>query len=179
MNIKELLPKEKFNELELIFRSSMHFNGVQDYLRKSAIAGAVLFLAVLAVLLYVKADSFYITIIPFCVFFFPVFANYIIAYYIFDTRRKSIERHVPDLLLHAASFPRGTSISAIIKNLGRSDYAELSDEFRKAHTEILKGQTPEKAFRNMKQRNRSKVLERAVDLIVDGMNSGADAGSVF
>ena len=92
---------------------------------------------------------------------------------------KAMEKNVPDVLLHAASFPRGTNVVSIIKSLGNSDYAELSEEFRKAHSEILKGATPEKAFSNMKNRNRSKVIERAIDLILEGMNSGTDSSSVF
>jgi len=179
MDIEEIFSKEKIGEAELILDSSGIFFGIEDFLRKSAISGAALFLIALSALLYFKVDALYITIIPFSAFFIPFAAYYIFAYYIFDSRRKKIEKCIPDLLLHAASFPKGTSISTIIKKLGMGDYEELSQEFRKAHSEILKGAAPEKAFSNMKQRNKSKVLERAIDLIIDGMGSGANASLVF
>ena len=179
MDTGYFLSEEKAAELELVFGTWKHLGGIGGYLRNSSIEGAVMFLVALAALLHINAEPIFITAIPFAAFFAPFLLNYIIAYYIFDSRRKAMESHIPDMLLHAASFPKGTSVVSTIKNIGNSDYEILSQEFRKAHSEILRGATPEKAFSNMKTRNRSRVLERAVDLILEGMNSGTDAGAVF
>ena len=179
MGIGYILTKEKIKELELVLNAGKDGSSIQSYIRNSSIEGACTFLVVLAGLLYFNAHPLLIAAAPFFAFFLPFLFNYIIAFYIFDSRMKAMEKYVPDVLLHAASFPKGTSVVSIIKSLGNSDYAELSQEFRKAHSEIIKGANPEKAFSNMKKRNRSKVLERAIGLILEGMNSGTNSSSVF
>ena len=84
-----------------------------------------MFLVALALLLHMNAEPIFITALPFFAFFAPFMLNYIIAYYIFDGRRKAMERYIPDMLFHAASFPKGTSVVSIIKNIGNSDYEGL------------------------------------------------------
>ena len=52
-------------------------------------------------------------------------------------------------------------------------------EFRKALLKIHKGATPELALSNAKKRVKSRAFSRAIDLVVEGSKSGADAGAVF
>ena len=155
MDTGYFLSEEKAAELELVFGAWKHLGGIGGYLRNSSIEGAVMFLVALAILLHINAESIFTTTIPFAAFFASFLLNYIIAYYIFDSRRKAMESHIPDMLLHAASFPKGTSVVSIIKNIGNSEYEGLSQEFRKAHSEILKGATPEKAFSNIKNNKKN------------------------
>ncbi|MBI4044787.1 MAG: type II secretion system F family protein [Candidatus Diapherotrites archaeon] len=109
----------------------------------------------------------------------PLCARVFYNYFLFDNRRRKIERLTPDFLLEASLFPKGTTLAEIIETFSESNYAFLSMEFRKALQEINKGATPELALSNAKKRVKSRAFSRAIDLVVEGAKSGADAGAVF
>lgn len=153
--------------------------GLNAWLRGNAVAGAVVFLLVLCALIYAGADEFYITTIPLAASAAPFLAGYFMQHYRFEQRKRAIEGFVPDLLLQASVFPAGTSMISIIKYLGSANYGELSSEFARAHSEIEKGAPVEAALLNIKKRNRSAILDRAINLLVQGYNSGADMGRIF
>lgn len=109
----------------------------------------------------------------------PLCARVFYSYFLFDNRRRKIEQLTPDFLLEASLFPKGTTPAELIESFSESDYAFLSEEFRKARHEIEKGATPELALSNAKKRVKSKAFSRAIDLVIEGVQSGADAGAVF
>lgn len=66
-----------------------------------------------------------------------------------------------------------------IEFISESGYGALSDEFGKAVLEMRKGASFRESMENMKKRNRSEVLDRALGLLAQGYDSGADMGSTF
>ncbi len=86
---------------------------------------------------------------------------------------------MPDILLSASIFPKGTGLEKIILHFSKTNYRFLSGEFEKCRQEILKGSTAVGALEKMKERNDSIVLGRAIDLVLGGINSGADVSAVF
>ncbi len=107
--------------------------------------------------------------------FFRVFYHY----YFFDYKKRKMEALMPDFLVQASLFPKGSSLVEIISYFSKSNYKYLSKEFRKCIKEIGKGASPELSLQNFKKRNRSKIIGRAVDLLVEGIKSGADSAAVF
>lgn len=96
-----------------------------------------------------------------------------------EQRVLTIERLVPDALLHASAFPRGTHAQKIIEHLSNAHYPFLSMEFGQCHHEIERGMPVEEALNGMAWRTPSKALHRAVRLLVLGYKSGADMSLVF
>src|SRR3989338_3561971 len=107
------------------------------------------------------------------------FGRYFLLLYKFEMRRRSIEGAVPDLLLQASIFPESAEAIKIIEYLSNADYGALSLEFKKALAEIRKGASVEAALKNMSLRNKSKILSRALELIIQGYNSGAKMSKIF
>src|SRR3989344_1458457 len=100
MDIGYILTKEKIKNLELVLNAQNKGTGIQSFIKNSSIEGVCAFLVVLAALLHFNANPLLITIAPFFAFFLPFLFNYIIAYYVFDSKMKEMEKHVPDVLLH-------------------------------------------------------------------------------
>lgn len=86
---------------------------------------------------------------------------------------------VPDLLLQASAFPKGISINKIFAFFSKADFGLLGKEFEIALLEMEKGVSVEEALENIKKRCRSRIINRAIDLMIRGYESGADLSSVF
>ena len=178
MGLGFFVPKERILDFEGMLQLSFGWS-IAECIGRCSIAGAISFIVALVLALHFQAGEIYLAIVPFAAFFLPFAVVCLASYYMFDSRRKKIENYVPDALLYAASFPRGTPMATIIKNLGKSDYEGLADEFTRAHNDIGKGISPASSLHAMKARNKSKVLDRALDLISEGIGSGAGAGTIF
>ncbi len=170
---------KKIKNFENVLRQNNYKKDFAGFLRESTAIGALFFVAGIAVLALTKTGSAYMIVLAFLCFAVGFFANFFVQYYLFDLRKRKIEKFVPDLLLLASVFPRGTNLEKIISHFAKTNYAVLSGEFEKCRVEILKGNSPVLALESMKKRNGSKVLGRAIDLIVSGINSGSDAAVVF
>jgi len=154
-------------------------SSVEKFLEKSFSAGAVLTLLGVLVLGLQKTDILFITLVCSALFFVPLLANYFFQEYCFESNKRKKEKLVPDLLLQASVFPAGTDIIAIIKYIGNSDFGLLSKDFRQAYLAILKGASVEKALEKVKKTNQSRVIDRGINLLIQGYCSGADMGLVF
>ncbi len=148
-------------------------------LYKAVVQGAGLSLICLLIALYLQWKHLYITLAAVFAFLFPPVAHYALRLYLDEQRKRGIEKLVPDVLLQASVFPSGTPMTKIVKYLGESSYGELSLEFRKAHTELLLGASVEEALGGMAKRVKSDALSRALNLLVQGYNSGADMSQTF
>ncbi|AJF60206.1 MAG: type II secretion system F family protein [Candidatus Diapherotrites archaeon] len=171
--------REWMKEFESVLRQNNYEKGVKGFVRSATVQGAVLFLFTFSALLLTGQNEVYIIVFSFAAFLAPGTLNYLFQLFVFDLRRKKIEELVPDLLLQASMLPAGTSLEKAIERFSKADYGELSREFRRAHESILSGASPEEALEKMNNSNRSKTLERAVNLIVQGINSGSEASHVF
>ncbi len=99
--------------------------------------------------------------------------------YVFEKNKRAKEMLVPDALLQAAMFPEKTDVVKIISYLEKAGYGLLGKEFGQARAEIEKGKSVKEALEEMKKRNKSKVIDRMANLLIQGYESGADMQSVF
>ncbi len=173
------LGKKWIEEFGLLLNQNNYNKGINSWLRNCLIQSMALFLVSFAAMLYLNLDYLYITIFSLCIFAAPFLINYFILSYKFEQRKRAIEKLVPDLLLQASIFPKGTPMIKIIKYLSTANYASLSEEFGKALSEINKGASVEESLSNIKIRNRSRILDRAINLLIHGYRSGADMSQTF
>jgi hypothetical protein len=105
--------------------------------------------------------------------------HYFFHLFSFEKNKREKEKLVPDILLQASIFPKGTPMIKIIKYISEADYGLMSREFEKAFNEIKKGKTTEQALQEISVRCKSKVISRAINLLIQGNNCGAEMNKVF
>jgi len=127
-----------------------------------------------------ELTNFYFIIFSFAAIAIPFLFLVFGQFYKAELRKRQVEKYVPDILLQASIFPKGTSLLHIIAYFGEAKYGHLSKEFSRASMEIKKGATVEAALENIKNRYKeSRILARAINLLIQGYNSGADMNQTF
>lgn len=177
--IRYFFSGESINEFKEKLRENDYTGGMERLLRDSFIEGIILLFLFLAVSTITEIDFLYIIGFSLAGLLSPFLFNYFFQLYRFEQRKREKERLIPDVLLQASVFPEGTDSIQIIKYLAKENYGNLSREFNKAYSEIRKGASIERALNNLKKRCRSRVIARAMDLLIQGHNSGAEMNSVF
>ena len=112
-------------------------------------------------------------------FFAPFAVNYILQDLIFERRKRFKEGLLPDVLLEASVFCDETSLLNTIKRLAESDFPLLREDFHRAAIEINNGSSADEALQRIKELNKSKAFDRALDLMLQGYKSGAHMSSNF
>ena len=106
-----------------------------------------------------------------------------IVYFFFEYREarktREIEESLPAALFQIASFPKRTSMEKIIRAIAKADYGELSRAFSKTERLVNAGMSVPDAFEELKKRNKSVLLNRAVSLLLEAYKSGADMDAAF
>ncbi|MCR4336023.1 MAG: type II secretion system F family protein [archaeon] len=170
---------EKFyKEFDETLKQINYSKGINGFLQESIIVGAIFFISVLYIGLFVFAsENLAMFSVP--VFFLPLVLNYFYKIYLFEKRKRKIEETVPDLLLIASSLPGKIGFEKLVGFMAETSEGPLREEFEKAKTELKLGVSLENAFENIKKRNKSLALNRAIDLILSALNSGAEMNIVF
>lgn len=91
-----------------------------------------------------------------------------------EKRTEEIEVRLPDALLQASSFPRGTPTEKAIRSIADSDYGPLSEEFSLAHKQISSGADVPSSLRAMADENDSVLLSRVCELLSQAYSFGGD-----
>ncbi|MFH0714554.1 MAG: type II secretion system F family protein [Candidatus Diapherotrites archaeon] len=94
-------------------------------------------------------------------------------------RVKKLQESTPDLLLLAALLPRRSGFAHIVHYLSESCGEEWAKEFEQAEKQLKAGESVEKSLKGISERNPDPVIERAIQLLVQGYQSGADLSEVF
>ena len=92
---------------------------------------------------------------PFTYFFFV---------YLNDYRNQEIEKNIPDALFQASISEGSIPMDKIIKNISRSDFGILSQEFSITSKQIELGRSVPDALENMKKRVSSDIFGRVIGL---------------
>ena len=102
-----------------------------------------------------------------------VIAPYIIFTLVSESRKKRMEAVLPDILMLAsANIKSGLTIDRAILFAARPEFGELGLEFKKVAFEIYGGDDLDKSFRKLTTRIKSSILERTINLLLEGLRSG-------
>jgi len=88
-------------------------------------------------------------------------------------RKREVEKELTPCLYHASSIASYQNTEKVLKEISKG-HGELSKEFKKTHREIETGETVKKALKNMKDRNNSNLVKRAIQVLINGHESGTD-----
>ncbi len=100
--------------------------------------------------------------------------NRIINRYMRERKDRLIEKHLAESMYQAASLAGYTSFENVLKAMAESGYGALSDEFKKAYNSVRSGESVELALEKMAERNGSKMLNRAINVMLSGYKTGID-----
>lgn len=97
-----------------------------------------------------------------------------------SSRAAFVEKVLPDALLLIASNIRAglTPDEAIIYSC-REEFGPLAIGLRKAAEKLLTGESTDKALREIPKVVRSRVLDEAVDLLIDGVRGGGEMATLL
>jgi flagellar protein FlaJ len=97
-----------------------------------------------------------------------------------DKRRAEIEEMLPDALHHmAVSIRTGMVLEAVIQEIAEAEYGALSDEFAQITLEMRRGRPLKDALLAFSRRTGSKQIERAMRLLLEGIESGGPISDVL
>ena len=173
------LSRNFYDRIGLMLRQTNAKKNANEFLQGILMCAIALSAFASALAFYFFQSVFYSLLAALGIALLFIFGRYFLLLYKFEMRRRSIESAVPDLLLQASIFPESAEAAKIIEYLSKADYAALSEEFNKALLEIRKGASIETALKNMSLRNNSRILSRALELIIQGYNSGAKMSKIF
>ncbi len=131
--------------------------------------------------------------VNFYIFFkFSPLASFVLAFALFaggiyfwlsqtaDREGKAVERVLPDALELIASIVKaGLTAERALFAAARPEFGMLSEELRNASKEIMSGERMENALMQLPTRIKSKVLERSVWLLVQGIKSGGEIAGLL
>ena len=97
-----------------------------------------------------------------------------------DKRKGQVEDALPDALHHmSVAIKTGLVLESVIAEIGEAGYGALSEEFAQVVLEIKRGRTLRDAFMNFAARSGSKDIVRAINLLLEGMESGGPISDVL
>ncbi len=97
-----------------------------------------------------------------------------------EKRRAEIEEVLPDALHHmAVSIRTGMVLEAVIQEIAEAEYGALSDEFSQITLEMRRGRPLRDALLAFSTRTGSKQIERAMRLLLEGIESGGPISDVL
>ena len=122
---------------------------------------------------FIKAPLWLSIIPPLIIIVVGLGAPYIIYSLVAESRRKTIEQLLPDLLLLTASnIKSGLTIDRALLFSARPEFGELGQEFKKVAFHIYGGRPIDESFQMLTTKVKSTILARTVGLLVEGLKSG-------
>jgi len=151
----------------------------QKPVKKIAVIAALAFAAGTIELLAIPLPLAYQALAFFATISFPPVMIFFYFDYVESKRIREIEENLPAALFQIASFPRRTSMEKIMREIAKSDYGALSEEFAKATRQVDAGSPVPKALESIASENNSMLLRRACSLLSESYQTGADMSTAF
>ena len=134
----------------------------------------LIFIDLLIILFFYFLNFKILTSIALALFIDILFFIFKIFYkrYLFQVSKKSLEDGLVDEILRISSIPK-TDIKLIFLKLRNSKNKIISKEFKWAYKKIEKGHSVNSIFSILKDKYKSEILNRFIDLILISMNTGS------
>ena len=178
--VKRVFPERFLRDLDRRLESTKIALAADEYV-STAILLTVVLCIVLGVLgIFIKYPLPTFILVPMIgILFFPIMIIWV-PKYLAGKRAEELEVALPDALRQMAGTLRaGVSVDAALEDIAKSKYGELSKEFDRVVGEVKRGRTLESALLAMARRSHSPLVERAFNLIVEGIERGAALASVL
>ncbi len=100
--------------------------------------------------------------------------------FIADSRANFVQEILPDALqIISANIRSGLTTDKAILTSARPEFGPLEKELRKAAKETLSGKSIEEALRGISVKIKSKILDKTIGLIIEGLSKGGSLTSLF
>jgi len=103
----------------------------------------------------------------------------IMEFFLQERRKRKKEESVPQVLLQASIFPRGTPVSKIVEYLAVNGKGPVGIEFGRAFGAMERGASAKEALEGMAKRNSGKFFSEAIEMLLVAEESGAEMNSAF
>ncbi|MFH7882098.1 MAG: type II secretion system F family protein [Candidatus Aenigmatarchaeota archaeon] len=136
--------------------------------------GLIISLSISFILFFMDFLSFFYFILVFVLFFLILqVVFHMVLIFIADNRANYVEEILPDALQIISSNMRaGLTHDKAILTSARPEFGPLEKELKNAAKETLSGKPLEEALKNMTKRIKSKLLERTISLLLEGLEKG-------
>ncbi|MFH1750404.1 MAG: type II secretion system F family protein [Candidatus Micrarchaeota archaeon] len=105
---------------------------------------------------------------------------YFALYFTAETRARKVEEILPEVLkIIAANIRAGLTVENAIWSVSKPEYGVLGEEIKKVSVSTYAGRPIGDAMIEMTRRVDSKLLERAVKLLVDGIRLGGEVANLL
>ncbi len=105
---------------------------------------------------------------------------YLLLLVAIDVRAKQIEEVLPNALqIMASNIKAGMTLENAVWSTARPELGKLSEEIQQVAADTFIGNPISTSMKNMSNRVKSKILERAVNLIVNGIALGGTIGRLL
>lgn len=168
---KRLMPEKFLKQTDMaLARGNISFSA-QEWVGMFAVIGFVLFLLLTLVLSPIHGVVGLVIAVA-LMFMIPRMQA--------DKRRGQVEDALPDALHHmSVAIRTGLVLESVIQEISEAEYGALSDEFAQVVVEIRRGRPLRDAFLNFSARTDSKEVRRAVQLLLEGLESGGPISDVL
>ena len=151
----------------------------ESFVSENLLSGAGLAAAFFGVLFLPKVPAPHIFIACLALLLAPLTLRSFAVLYRFGLRHRAMEEMIPDLLLQASVFPPKTPVTKTLEAFASEEFGELGMEFGRCAAEITAGKSIGTTFADFSDRADSPVVNRALNLLLHGYESGADMSAVF
>ncbi len=105
---------------------------------------------------------------------------YFALYFTAESRARKVEEILPEVLkIIAANIRAGLTVENAIWSVSKPEYGVLGDEIKKVSVSTYAGKPVSVGLTEMTRRVDSKLLERAVKLLVDGIRLGGEVANLL
>ncbi|MFH0971895.1 MAG: type II secretion system F family protein [Candidatus Micrarchaeota archaeon] len=107
-------------------------------------------------------------------------AFYFMLYFAAENRAKKVEEILPEVLkIIGANIRAGLTVENAIWSVSKPEYGVLGEEIKKVSVSTYAGRPINDALMEMTKRVDSKLLERSVKLLVDGIRLGGEVANLL